>query len=87
MADTIKLIDKIAGSTEFTFNANRAVEDSFGASVSVYSNTAIIGVWSQDYDVNGANYIKDTGAVYIYTRTSGVWTQQQKLVGSGINDG
>jgi hypothetical protein len=50
--------------------------DSFGSSLALSSdgNTAIIGAYSE-----GASF---QGAAYVFTRSGGVWTQQQKLVAS-----
>ncbi len=57
--------------------ADKAGDDYFGASVSLSSdgNTALIGASGED-DSGTAN----NGAVYIFTRNSGVWTQQDKLL-------
>jgi len=41
-----------------------------GRSCSIYQNTTLVGGY-------GAN--SDLGAVWVYTRTAGVWTEQQKL--------
>ena len=56
----------------------------FGYSVSLSSdgNTAIIGAHLEETDN------VDTGAAYVFTRSSGTWTQQQKIEASdrGVND-
>ena len=49
-------------------------EDSFGWRVSVKGNTALIGAYGDD------NF---RGSAYIFTRTNGVWSQQQKLTDVG----
>jgi sugar lactone lactonase YvrE len=51
-----------------------AMGDKFGWSVSVNGDTAVIGAWSEN------NY---QGAAYVFVRSLGVWTQQQKLTASG----
>jgi hypothetical protein len=56
--------------------SDAAAGDQFGWSVSVSDDTAIIGAY-QDED-SGA----DSGSAYIYTRSGGVWIQQQKLTAS-----
>ncbi|MBX3290498.1 MAG: VCBS repeat-containing protein [Acidobacteria bacterium] len=53
-----------------------AAGDSFGTSVSISGDTAIVG--SMQDDDAGTN----SGSVYIFTRSGGVWTQQQKLTAS-----
>jgi len=52
--------------------------DYFGYSVSLSSdgNTALIGAWREDTGASNA------GAAYIFTRSSGTWTQQQKIQAS-----
>ncbi|MCW5206823.1 FG-GAP repeat protein [Desulfobulbus sp. F5] len=47
-----------------------AAENEFGWSVSVSGDTAVIGTFVHD----------NKGAAYVFTRTNGVWSQQQKLV-------
>jgi hypothetical protein len=53
--------------------SDEAASDGFGVGVAISGNTAIVGA-------NGNDGF--TGAAYIFTRTSGVWTQQQKLIAS-----
>lgn len=48
----------------------------FGVAVAVSSNTAAVGAWSDDQAATNA------GAVYVFTRSEGVWTQQAKLTAS-----
>jgi N-acetylglucosamine kinase-like BadF-type ATPase len=52
--------------------------DFFGGSVSISAdgNTALVGAYAED---EGAS---DAGAAYVFTRTDGTWTQQQKLLAS-----
>ena len=47
-------------------------------------NTAIVGGPTDNLDPNTSNAI---GAAWVFTRSNGVWTQQQKLVGSGVIGG
>ena len=53
-----------------------AAGDSFGTYVSVDGDTAVIG--ARNDDDNGHN----SGAVYVFVRNGGVWTEQQKLLAS-----
>ena len=48
--------------------------DFLGYAVSVDGDTALVGAWGDDE--NGGN----SGSAYVYTRTDGVWTLQQKLL-------
>ncbi|MEE2672842.1 MAG: exo-alpha-sialidase [Myxococcota bacterium] len=56
-------------------------EDFFGFSVGVSGERAIIGAFQSD-DA-GAN----SGSAYVFTRTEGVWTEQQKLLASDATAG
>ena len=47
--------------------------DQFGKSVSVSGDTALVGAWYNDHD--GA----DSGSVYVFTRSGGLWTHEAKL--------
>ena len=60
--------------------SDRQTGDRFGYSVSLSSdgNTAIIGAYRED------TVDTDAGAAYIFTRSSGTWTQQQKIQASDI---
>jgi hypothetical protein len=59
--------------------SDRATNDFFGNSVSLSSdgNTALIGAYIEDTSPNTNN-----GAAYIFTRSAGVWTEQQKILAS-----
>jgi hypothetical protein len=59
---------KLVGTTNFA---------DYGLSVSLSAdgNTAIVG---------GPNDNNETGAAWVYTRSGGVWSQQAKLVGTGV---
>jgi hypothetical protein len=50
--------------------------DYFGYSVAVSGDTAVIGAYGED---TGGS---DAGAVYVFTRSGGSWTQQAKLLAS-----
>lgn len=51
--------------------------DIFGSSISLNANTVIVGAFADDI---GSNV--DQGSAYVFTRTNGTWTLQQKLVSS-----
>jgi hypothetical protein len=48
----------------------------FGYSVAIDGDTVLVGANCDD------EWQLDRGAVYVFTRTAGVWTQQQKLISS-----
>lgn len=51
----------------------------FGNSVAISGDTVVVGAWADDIGANDGQ-----GSAYVFTRSGGVWTQQQKLV---ANDG
>ncbi|MDB4453702.1 thrombospondin type 3 repeat-containing protein [Pseudomonadales bacterium] len=53
-----------------------AADDHFGISVSIDGDTAVIGAYGDDD--NGTN----SGSAYVYVRSNGVWSEQQKLTAS-----
>src|SRR5688572_7328806 len=58
----------------------RNAGDEFGNAVSIYEDTCAVGAVYHQYDESGANPLSEAGAVWIYTRTGSVWSQQQKIV-------
>ncbi|UCG17078.1 MAG: hypothetical protein JSV19_03410, partial [Phycisphaerales bacterium] len=62
--------------------SDAAAGDIFGASVSVFGNTAVIGAALDDH--TGGT---DAGAAYVFVRSDGVWTEQTKLTASDAAGG
>ncbi len=64
--------------------SDMGLSDLFGWSVSISGNYAIVGAYGEDEDVNGSNYIFNSGSAYIFERDSatGTWSQVQKIVAS-----
>jgi hypothetical protein len=54
--------------------ADGAVGDQFGISVALDGQTALVGAWGANVGGN-----TDQGAAYVFTRSGGSWSQQQKL--------
>jgi len=50
--------------------------DRFGKSVSLFGDTALVGAWKDDDKGN------DSGSAYVFTRSGGSWTEEQKLTAS-----
>ena len=50
--------------------ADGAAGDLFGASVSLWGDTALVGAWSDD----------GMGSAYVFVRSAGSWIQEQKLL-------
>jgi len=58
-----------------------AVDDRFGTSVAISGDTVIVGAY-QDDDAG-----VDSGSAYVFVRSNGTWTQQQKLTASDGAEG
>ena len=64
--------------------SDRSIDDEFGWSVDIDDNTIIVGAHQDFEDVNGLNPIHHAGSSYIFEKNiAGVWTETQKIVGSG----
>ena len=59
--------------------ASDIADDAFGYAVAISGDTIVIG--SRNFQ---ASTITDAGAAYVFVRNSGVWTQQQKLIATGV---
>ena len=61
---------------------------SFGTSVAVDGNTVVIGAWQEKSNASTVNgdasntSAQSAGAAYVFTRSSGTWTQQAYLTAS-----
>jgi len=53
--------------------ADAAFRDEFGYSVALSGDTVVVGAYRDD------DWGTDTGSVYVFVRSAGVWTQQAKL--------
>lgn len=74
--------------------SNTETNDRFGASVAVAGDTIAVGAAGEDSNAFGIdgnqadNSAPESGAVYVFTRTDGLWSQQAYLKASntGAND-
>jgi uncharacterized protein (TIGR03437 family) len=57
------------------FADDGAANESFGVSVALSGDTAVVGAFSDDIGANA-----DQGSAYVFTRSGGNWTLQQKLI-------
>jgi len=57
-------------------SSDGAASDYFGESVAICGNTAVVGAWGDDD--NGSV----SGSAYVFVRSGGSWTQQDKLTAS-----
>ena len=56
--------------------------DYFGYSVAVDGDVVVVGAPTGDRTDTGGNTITDSGAAYVFTKVSGVWSQAAKLTAS-----
>lgn len=74
--------------------SNTEVEDLFGLYVAISGKTVVVGAYSEDSEATGVdgdqtdNSATDSGAVYVFVRSGGLWSQQAYLKASntGAND-
>ena len=57
--------------------SDKATGDWFGGSVAIDGDTALVGAFFEDDSGTQSN-----GAAYVFTRTAGIWAQQDKLLAS-----
>ena len=73
--------------------SNTAYGDDFGAAVALWGDTLIIGAPGEDSSATGVNGNEtddsavDSGAVYVFTRSGGVWSQQAYIKASNTGAG
>ena len=54
-------------------------DDEFGYSVAIDGNTAVVGAPKRNGTDTGGNVITDSGAVYVFVKADGAWSQAAKL--------
>jgi hypothetical protein len=68
--------------------SNSETGDNFGSSVALSSDAVAVGAFNEDSNATGVNgdqtnnSASGSGAVYVFTRTNGVWSQQAYLKAS-----
>jgi hypothetical protein len=72
--------------------ANPGVNDFFGTAVGLSGDTVVVGATEEDGSATGANGSYDnaesnSGAVYVFTRSASVWSQQAYLKASNTGAG
>ena len=73
--------------------SNTDADDSFGRSVSLSGDTLAVGVYVEDSSATGVNgsqsdnSARDSGAVYVFTRSGRTWSQQAYLKASNTDAG
>ena len=73
--------------------SNTSANDFFGMSVALDGDTMVVGSWFEDSNATGVNgnqadnTAPNSGAVYVFTRANGVWSQQAYLKASNTGAG
>ncbi|VAW45024.1 probable outer membrane secretion protein -Rhodobacter capsulatus [hydrothermal vent metagenome] len=73
--------------------SNTGSDDGFGFAVAISGDTLVVGARFEDSGATGVNgdetdnSMDNTGAVYVFTRTAGIWSQQAYLKSSNPDDG
>jgi hypothetical protein len=73
--------------------SNTGAGDWFGFSVAIFGDTVVVGAYSEASNATGVNGNQgdnsalDSGAVYVFVRTGGVWVQQAYLKASNTGAG
>lgn len=68
---------------------DRHESDNFGNSVSKSSSNIAIGALENDYDASGMNFLSESGAVYVFNKSTTLpfnWSQIKKIVSSDRHD-
>jgi hypothetical protein len=58
--------------------------DAFGTSIALNGDILVVGAPNNTFDQWGNNSTTGAGAVFVYSRSGGVWTQQDKVVATTI---
>ncbi len=84
-------IDPIAQSA-YLKASNSGAGDQFGSAIAVAGNTVVVGAPTEDSSGTGVNSnsqadnsAADSGAVYVYVQSGGIWTQQAYLKASNTS--
>ncbi|MFO0701266.1 MAG: FG-GAP repeat protein [Nitrospira sp.] len=73
--------------------SNTSANDFFGMSVALDGDTMVVGSWFEDSNATGVNgnqadnTAPNSGAVYVFTRANGVWSQEAYLKASNTEAG
>ena len=73
--------------------SNSGTSDNFGVAVAISGETLVVGAFGESSPATGVNGDQsgddtaDAGAVYVFVRSVGVWSQQAYLKASNPNDG
>lgn len=73
--------------------SNTGINDQFGFSLALSGDTLVVGALSEDSNATGVNGIQsnnsapDSGALYVFVRNAGVWSQQAYIKQSNTNSG
>ena len=66
-------------------NSGEDVSDLFGHSVAISGNYLVVGSLNHDWDETNTISTLNGGAVYVFEKNGGVWTEVQKIVNSDVH--
>ena len=72
--------------------SNTEVYNVFGSALALEGDTLAVGAWAEDSNATGVgsnqtdNSAKDSGAVYVFTRTGSTWAQQAYIKASNAGE-
>lgn len=66
---------------------DREFDASFGISVAISGDNAVVGAFKESKNAAGGNSLSGAGAAYVFTNNGGTWSQNQKLVASDRSSG
>lgn len=87
------VIDPVWSQQAYLKASNSAADDEFGRSVAVSGDTVVVGAPYEDSNATGvngdelSNSATGSGAVYVFTRSGSVWSQQAYLKASNASVG
>lgn len=87
------VIDPVWSQQAYLKASNSAADDEFGRSVAVSGDTVVVGAPYEDSNATGVNGDESnnsataSGAVYVFTRSGSVWSQQAYLKASNASVG
>ncbi|MCH8904676.1 MAG: FG-GAP repeat protein, partial [Bacteroidetes bacterium] len=68
--------------------SDREIQDSFGHSVSISGNYAVVGAYLENNDTLGLDTMNDAGSAYLFEKDSnGYWNQIQKIISADRDTG
>ncbi len=75
-----QMIKLIENDRETKSSAARSTNDNFGYTVAISGDYAVVGANLEDENASGSNTLSAAGSIFVFVRSGGNWSLQQKLV-------